>query len=257
MPTKHRRRGPRDYALAGLAAVALVLGLALVVTAVKGWHDRAAADRIGITAPPAVQPTTSQRSTDGSLPGRAPPTTRPSSHPATSGPTSAGGAYGQAQATVPATGTTRIVVYSHGRQVLSAEVAPLSAHNGVLEPVPGVVGWYDAPGWPAPGGLGTNRSILVGHVIWGGRPDVFAALPMLSPGDEVDVVSAAGARQRFVVDRSPVSVDKNAISEAAYGWVWRTPTPARTISLITCDTSSGLRPDGHLRDNWVVTATAA
>ena len=56
-------------------------------------------------------------------------------------------------------------------------------------------GWYT--GGPAPGARGP--AVIAGHVDWGGRPGVFAALRRLQPGAQVTVARVDGSTAVFQV----------------------------------------------------------
>ncbi|NHN56938.1 class F sortase [Calidifontibacter sp. DB0510] len=150
----------------------------------------------------------------------------------------------------------QIAVTRGGRSLVSATVIPVQAPNGVLNPPKGVVGWYAAPGWPTPGTTSTNNSVLAGHVSWGDQPDTFAALASVRPGDLVTVTDASGGATQFTVSRGPVSIGKTQIAAQQNRWIWQSANPGKVLSLITCDSTSGRRADGHLRGNVVVQARA-
>lgn len=221
----------RRRAGSAIGAVLLLAGAALVL---HGLAPRAGLDGAGAVARSATPPA-STRSADTPT-ARTPTPTGILSEPV---------------------GDPRSVTVVRGRTVLlRAELDRQPAADGVLTSAPGRAGWYSAPGWPRPGQLSTNRSIIVGHVRWEGRADTFAALPEVRVGDVV-VVAYAEEELRFVVDRAPVAVDKTIVTgqaDSTYRWVWRSTQPERTISLFTCDLDSGERADGHLKGNWVLQA---
>lgn len=228
----------------------LLAGVALLVFALV-LHERG-------SGPAAAQPgtrvtgtTLDEPSADGSTRptgGSSSPSPGASSSPRASGAGS------------PASITGRplsVAVLRDGDVLLAADLDPQQAVDGILTARPGRAGWYAAAGWPKPGALSTNRSIIVGHVRWGGAPDVFARLSDVRTGDTVRVRYSGGGEARFRVTRGPVAVGKTVVTGEAdgeYRWVWRSDDPQQVLSLFTCDLDSGLRADGHLKGNWIVQA---
>ncbi len=117
--------------------------------------------------------------------------------------------------------------------------------DGSLEVPPDgtLAGWFT--GAPTPGELGP--AVIAGHVDWIG-PAVFHDLPLVVPGDLIDVARADGSTAVFSV-MEVGEYPKDAFpTEAVYGAV-----SFAGLRLITCD---GIfdKATGHYKDNFVVFA---
>ena len=109
---------------------------------------------------------------------------------------------------------------------------------------------YDDAGWFAGGGRPGSRgpTVLLGHVDSTAGPAVFADLPLLVPGDVVEVTVADGSVARYAVTGTE-QVPKDAFPTAAvFG-----ATTSDVLRLVTCtgDFDRGAR---SYVDNLVVTA---
>lgn len=221
-----RRPGARIVGVAAIIAAAL--------TACGGPDDPAADSS-------ATAPTTAASTT-----------TSPPQAPVSTGTATTG------QAFAPLRGEpTSIVIHRAGAEVGRADIDATTAPDGVLTSTPGRAAWYASPGWPKPGTSSTNRAIVVAHVRWDGKPDVFGRLAELRRGDRVSIGYSSGDDASFEVSRDPVAVSKVAViadGSSTYRWVWRGTTASRTLSLISCDLESGEGSDGHLLGNVVVQA---
>ncbi|MGL5863697.1 MAG: class F sortase [Phycicoccus sp.] len=140
-----------------------------------------------------------------------------------------------------------------GRALVDAPLEPEGLDDeGVLAPPPGIVGWYDEPGWPKPGFDGA--SILAGHVnTRRNGPDTFARLPQVRPGAIVTVAYDSGEAVRFVVTRSR-AMSKRAVPKDDS--IWDADAPAPLLRLITCDPTTPVKA-GHYQGNWVLWASPA
>lgn len=131
--------------------------------------------------------------------------------------------------------------------------------KGELNPASGSAGWYGPPQWSTiPGNLSDYPAVIVGHVTYSSRPDVFYRLAEVRTGDTVVVTYQSGDAAVFVIDGSPVSASKNDVidkAETEYVWAWRLDEPGRKVTLFTCDPSQGRDGSGHSLNNWVVQAT--
>jgi hypothetical protein len=106
-------------------------------------------------------------------------------------------------------------------------------------------GWYD--GGARPGEPG--RAVIIGHLDTGRGPGVFARVPSLRPGQQVDVIDRRGDEYRYeVVGRA--QVEKNRFpASAVYGGEGRS-----VLVLVTC---GGPYIQGYgYRDNVLVYAKA-
>ena len=110
---------------------------------------------------------------------------------------------------------------------------------------PDRVGWFTGGGRPG----GTGPTVIVGHVDSTTGPAVFARLPELGPGDEVEVESADGTRTTYVVDDARDVPQQPFPTEQVFG-----VTPDDTLRLITC-TGPYDREGGRYTENRIVTAT--
>lgn len=175
-------------------------------------------------------------------------------HPTRSGPAVATPTSAARTASRPAGEPVRVVVTgADGRRLVDAPVRPQGLDaEGVLAPPPGVVGWYDEPGWPKPGFPGA--SILAGHINTaenGG--DTFARLPEATAGATVSVSYDSGDTVTFEVIRSE-AVPKTRTP--ADDTIWDASNPRPLIRLITCDPSTPVVA-GHHVGNWVLWGRAS
>lgn len=122
---------------------------------------------------------------------------------------------------------------------------------------PGQAGWYaganpDVDGDEiVPGAKGP--AVVVGHldgVVDGqrGRPGVFARLPELAPGDEIQIERDDGVTLKFVV----YAVERHAKASFPSGRVYNA-TAEPELRAITCGGAFS-RESGHYADNWIVWA---
>jgi sortase (surface protein transpeptidase) len=135
---------------------------------------------------------------------------------------------------------------------LRASLHAEGLRDGKINPPAGTVMWFTGLDRVAPGGVGT--SVIAGHVVAGGRPDVFADLAEVGVGDEVQIVGTDGDVERFRVVRAGV-VDKDELTVDQS--VWGGNTSVRRLAIITCDDAYGFRGDGHRVANYVVIAEPA
>jgi Sortase domain len=118
--------------------------------------------------------------------------------------------------------------------------------DGTIE-VPGLGrgGWYD--GGARPGEPG--RAVIIGHLDTGRGPGVFARVPGLQPGQQIDVIDRRGDEYRYeVVGRAQVAKDRFPVSEV-YGGDGRP-----VLVLVTCG-GPYIQGQGY-RDNVLVYAKA-
>ncbi len=129
----------------------------------------------------------------------------------------------------------------------TSSLIPLGLHDdGTLE-VPidfAVAGWYSLG--PRPGQVGA--AVIAGHLDSYNGPAVFARLPEVRPGDEVEVTRKDGSIVRFSVTRIDVYPKDRFPTMAVYG-----PTEGPELRLITCGGAFD-RARGSYRDNVVVYA---
>lgn len=152
---------------------------------------------------------------------------------------------GVAMSTVAATGL-RLSAPTMGLDLRLASGSVSS--DGRIKPPAGIAMWVTGFGRVRPGQTGT--AVVAGHVVYGGRPDVFASLNRLQPGDVV-TVDDGGRPAQYRVRRAEV-VDKQALTTDAD--VWGVNGSARRLVLVTCDDELGFRSDGHMKANFVVVA---
>jgi len=117
--------------------------------------------------------------------------------------------------------------------------------DGSLEVPPDgtLAGWFT--GAPTPGELGP--AVIAGHVDWIG-PAVFHDLPLVVPGELIDVARADGSTAVFSVTEVGVYPKDAFPTEAVYGAV-----SFAGLRLITCDGVFD-KATGHYKDNFVVFA---
>ncbi len=146
-----------------------------------------------------------------------------------------------------------VVTAAAGGVLVDAAVRPQGLDGaGVLAPPPGLVGWYDEPGWPRPGDPGA--AVLAGHVGTPSTgPDTFSRLPEARPGDRVTVTYGSGRTERFVVVRSAGLPKEQTPKDDS---IWDAGNPRPLLRLITCDPTTPLRT-GHYLGNWVLWAEPA
>jgi hypothetical protein len=153
--------------------------------------------------------------------------------------------------TLPRGTPSRVLVTTpRADPLVDATIVPTRLDSsGILAPPPGVVGWYDEPGWPKPGFPGA--SILAGHINtrrYG--PDTFARLPEVRRGALIKVRYSSGDEVEFVVTRS-AAVSK--VQTPQDDTIWDAGNPRPLLRLITCDPATPVE-DGHFVGNWVVWA---
>jgi len=142
-----------------------------------------------------------------------------------------------------------VVARASGKLVDAKVVATGLDDAGVLAPPPGLVGWYDEPGWPEPGFPGA--AILAGHInTHRFGADTFARLPEVRRGALVRVRYSSGDEVQFVVTRS-AAVPKKATPKD--DTIWDAGNPRPLLRLITCDPTTPVK-GGHYVGNWVVWA---
>jgi LPXTG-site transpeptidase (sortase) family protein len=120
--------------------------------------------------------------------------------------------------------------------------------DGKIDPLPGRVMWFTGYDRVRPGRTGT--AVIAGHVVAGGRSDVFADLADVDVGDRVEVVEG-GRTLRYTVT-SARAVRKQALTTDQA--VWGANSSESRLAIITCDDALGFRGDGHRVANFVVIA---
>jgi LPXTG-site transpeptidase (sortase) family protein len=135
---------------------------------------------------------------------------------------------------------------------LAAGLHPEGLREGRINPPAGTVMWFTGYDRVAPGAVGT--SVIAGHVVAGGRSDVFANLSRVRVGDRVELAGTDGTTRAFTVVRAGV-VDKNDLTTDQT--VWGGNSSVRRLAIITCDDAYGFRGDGHRVANYVVIAEPA
>ncbi|HET6968672.1 MAG TPA: class F sortase [Ornithinibacter sp.] len=176
----------------------------------------------------------------------------PSAAATTASPTPTATTAPPAALDLPTGSPRRVVVTSlGGDELVDAKLIPAGLDDeGILAPPPGVAGWYDEHGWPAPGFPGA--SILAGHINtrkYG--PDTFARLPEVRPGAVVTVRYSSGDEVEFVVTRSKAVPKKQTPKDDS---IWDADNPRPLLRLITCDPTTPVK-GGHYVGNWVVWAS--
>jgi Sortase domain len=232
----------------GLATIALVAGLVLVLVGLSGAVDSR-------THP-------SPRSATLPLRGTSHREAGPSGAPGTGGPSggnfdvpgapprAAGFEVGGLPARVAAAGgapPVRLVIPAIG---VSTPLVRLGLEAGGAMAVPddfGQAGWF-AEG-PQPGQLGP--AVIAGHVDSRTGPAVFYRLRDLRAGNAVLVERADRTRLRFVVERAQSFPKAGFPTAAVFG-----PVPSAALRLVTC-TGDFDRARGSYRDNLVVFARLA
>lgn len=249
---------PRESLGAGLAALAVVVGLSMVGVA-AAHPEPARFPGAAAGAPPGATPSPS-------------PTTAPS---ASAVPTSTGFAtlpvedwptpdVPDAQA-VRESGTndaSRPTAVSGGQvragdRPVEVRIPAIGVHSRLVDLGIARDGTMEVPsdparaGWltsgPAPGQRGP--AVIAGHVDTHAGPAVFVRLHELRPGDEVEVTQRDGDVLTFTV-RSLAHFPKDAFpTDLVYG-----PAPGPVLRLITC--SGEIDPtSGHYTDNTIVFAS--
>jgi LPXTG-site transpeptidase (sortase) family protein len=135
---------------------------------------------------------------------------------------------------------------------LAAGLHPEGLREGKINPPAGTVMWFTGYDRVAPGAVGT--SVIAGHVVAGGRSDVFANLSRVRVGDRVELAGTDGTTRAFTVVRAGV-VDKDDLTTDQT--VWGGNSSVRRLAIITCDDAYGFRGDGHRVANYVVIAEPA
>ena len=135
---------------------------------------------------------------------------------------------------------------------LRAGLHPEGLREGKINPPAGTVMWFTGYDRVAPGAVGT--SVIAGHVVAGGRSDVFANLSRVRVGDRVELAGTDGTTRAFTVVRAGV-VDKDDLTTDQT--VWGGNSSVRRLAIITCDDAYGFRGDGHRVANYVVIAEPA
>src|SRR4051794_23237812 len=121
-----------------------------------------------------------------------------------------------------------------------------STSTGIEVPQVGRAGWFDEG--PRPGEPG--RAVVIGHLDSETGPGLFALLPGVRPGTEVQVTDAAGQVHRFNVVGKAQVPKSTFPSSAVYG-----PSSRPVLVLITCG-GPYTKGTGY-RDNVLVYARAA
>jgi LPXTG-site transpeptidase (sortase) family protein len=146
----------------------------------------------------------------------------------------------------PACQPTKITISSVD---ISESVKPEGVNDdGILEPPPGQVIWYQKS--PHPGEIGA--SVIVGHDEWNG-PSSFWNLDEIKKGDAVLLSCASGQTLKFVA-KSYKSELKTAVQRDAS--VWKPQVGYPELVVITCDKFSPVVSHHHL-SNFVVYARLA
>lgn len=130
---------------------------------------------------------------------------------------------------------------------IEAPIRPVTAAPDGIR-VPGVerAGWL--AGGPRPAEPG--RTVVVGHLDSTDGPAIFANVPSIEPGTEIEVTDADGRTHRYL-SREPVNVSKSDFpADSVYG-----STPRSTLVLITC--GGDFDPDSGYEENVVVFARPA
>ena len=134
---------------------------------------------------------------------------------------------------------------------LDADLHAEGLRDGRINPPARTVMWFTGYDRVAPGDVGT--SVIAGHVVANGRPDVFNRLSEVAVGDEVQVVGDDGVETFRVVRAGVVDKDELTVDQT----VWGANSSVRRLAIITCDDAYGFRDDGHRVANYVVIAEPA
>jgi LPXTG-site transpeptidase (sortase) family protein len=234
-----------------VAAVVAIVGAALILL----WVQRSA-DAV----PEASAPTTTSRPTVTTVTPTSSPSVQTPSETATRTPTETAS---ETPGSTPATsvGTAEpppSTAVSTGATLripgidLAAGLHPEGLREGRINPPAGTVMWFTGYDRVAPGAVGT--SVIAGHVVAGGRSDVFANLSRVRVGDRVELAGTDGTTRAFTVVRAGV-VDKDDLTTDQT--VWGGNSSVRRLAIITCDDAYGFRGDGHRVANYVVIAEPA
>lgn len=125
------------------------------------------------------------------------------------------------------------------------------AQGDIINPAEGSLIWFTGADRVFPGERGT--AVVAGHVSYEGRPDIFASLVDLQPGDRLETVDGKDSTLRWEVSAGEV-LGKGAVQRDPR--VWDDQRRTRRLVLITCDDAYGFRDDGHRRANLIVIAEA-
>ncbi|HZN14115.1 MAG TPA: class F sortase [Acidimicrobiales bacterium] len=134
-------------------------------------------------------------------------------------------------------------------KVASGPVVPVEARD--VDRLPDLlrdpdIAWVAGSGPP---GAGRGNTILAGHVVWGGRPGVFAHLDALQAGDPIVVTTSDGRERTYLVEGA-------IVAPKSEGWpaAWA-PTGSGILTLVTCTGPIG--NDGlHTQNLWLTAAAA-
>ena len=123
------------------------------------------------------------------------------------------------------------------------------SRDGIIDPDPGSVMWFDGADRVTPGDKGT--AVIAAHVSVEGKPDVFANLSEVGVGDTVDVTNTDGTVSHFVVKTATAMPKSRVTTDQA---VWGPNARTLRLAILTCDDAFGFRGDGHRVANLVLIA---
>jgi len=130
---------------------------------------------------------------------------------------------------------------------LDAVVEPVSSRGGAIKvPDVGRAGWYD--GGPRPGEIG--RALIIGHLDRRKGPGLFARVPSLLPGTDIDLTDRRGEVRRFKVVGTTQTPKDRFPTQYVYG-----AADAPVLVLVTC--GGPFRPGRGYRDNVLLYARLA
>lgn len=110
--------------------------------------------------------------------------------------------------------------------------------------------WLAEAGWPRPGAYSANSAMITGHVWYGREEDVFYELHKVTVGCLIDVEYDSGDSAVFEAVTTPEPIDKTEfVKSERYDHYWTPEAPGQWLTVVTCDKTSLVRPDGHLSSN--------
>lgn len=228
-----------------VGAIVAVIGVALVLLGLQRGADGVSAAGSDPSRTASASTTSASSPTTGSTAGpEATPTT-------TGGATATGPAATAEPPAPPATALETGPVLRIPGIGLDADLHAEGLRDGKINPPARTVMWFTGYDRVAPGAVGT--SVIAGHVVANGRPDVFNRLSRVAVGDEVQVVGDEGVETFRVVRAGVVDKDELTVDQT----VWGANSSVRRLAIITCDDAYGFRSDGHRVANYVVIAEPA
>lgn len=143
---------------------------------------------------------------------------------------------------------TRLTITQRGKELLTMNLqVGHRAANGDFESDCGMAAWYNEQGWPKPGGLSLQRSLITGHMRCGNEYYEIDQLRYSLKGAILTVEYTSGDVVVAKAIDNATEIDKKVLptlDEYKYN-----DKAARTITVTTCDSTAALRRDGHSTKN--------